>query len=96
MPEGKHHPFLELFMTAWIVVRVGLILVVWLSIFLALFLGYFTVPIIMVIVISGIYALTDATFFVASRMRQQAENMREEILNSRSRPEDDEPPADSA
>ena len=82
MPEGKRSQLSETFMTIWIIVRVGLILVVWLALFLALFLGYFTVPIIIVIILSSLYTLTDAAFFVANR-RQQQERERDEMLKER-------------
>ena len=91
MPESKRPVFSEMFMTVWIIIRVALILVVWLSLFLALFLGYFTVPIILVILVSGVYALTDAAFLVSNKIRKQAENMRGEIIKNRARPDDDEP-----
>jgi apolipoprotein N-acyltransferase len=92
MPDGKQSTVPEVFMTIWIVLRVGLILVVWLLLFLALFLGYFTVPIILVVILAAIYALTDAAFLVANQLRKQAKNKRDEIIQARRLPDDEDPP----
>lgn len=71
MSEPKESRLLESFLTLWIVIRVGFILVVWIGLFLAMFLGYFTVPIILVVVLTIIYGLSDAALLLVTRMKKQ-------------------------
>lgn len=71
MPEPKKSKLLESFLTLWIVIRVGFILVIWIGLFLAMFLGYFTVPIILVVVLTILYGLSDAVLLLVARTRKQ-------------------------
>jgi hypothetical protein len=48
-----------------IILRVGIILVVWMLLFLAMFLGYFTIPVFVVILLTLVYAITDFGLYVA-------------------------------
>lgn len=50
-----------------IIARVALIVVVWLGLFLALFLGYFTIPIILIAVMTIIYAVSDLGLYFLAR-----------------------------
>jgi hypothetical protein len=92
MPEGKQSSVPELFMTIWIIVRVGLILVVWILLFLALFLGYFMVPIFLVAIFALIYGLSDAAFIMTSKMQEKARGKHEEMAQARQLPGDEDHP----
>lgn len=50
-----------------ILARVALIVVVWLGLFLAIFLGYFTVPIILIALLTIIYAVSDLGLYLLAR-----------------------------
>lgn len=63
-----------------ILARVGVILVVWLAIFLAMFLGYFTVPILLVGGLAVIYSLADLGLYVALKRQTKTEQLRHQFL----------------
>jgi hypothetical protein len=50
-----------------IMARVALIVVIWLGLFLAIFLGYFTVPIILIAILTVIYAVSDLGLYFMAR-----------------------------
>ncbi len=60
-------------LSPWIVVvillRVLFVLAVWIVIFVGMFLGYFTLPLFMLTVVSLVYTLTDAGLLVTIRRR---------------------------
>jgi protein-S-isoprenylcysteine O-methyltransferase Ste14 len=77
-PSQRANPLLMLF----IIGRVIIILLVWLGVFLAMFLGYFTVPIILIGALAVIYALADLGFYVAVNRQRKARDLRKSFLNS--------------
>lgn len=56
-----------------ILIRVALVVVVWLGLFLAIFLGYFTVPIILIAVLTVIYAITDLGLYYMARKNKKGD-----------------------
>jgi uncharacterized YccA/Bax inhibitor family protein len=74
-----------------VLARVGLILVIWLAIFLAMFLGYFTVPILMVGGLAVIYSLADLGLYVALKRQAKTDQMRHQFLRDQSRAEEPDP-----
>jgi protein-S-isoprenylcysteine O-methyltransferase Ste14 len=77
-PNQRANPLLMVF----IIGRVIIILLVWLGVFLAMFLGYFTVPIILIGALAVIYALADLGFYVAVNRQRKARDLRKSFLNS--------------
>jgi hypothetical protein len=71
-----------------ILARVGFVLVVWLAIFLAMFLGYFTVPILMVGGLAVIYSLADLGMYVALKRQNRTEFLRHQFLRGQGRLEE--------
>jgi predicted DNA repair protein MutK len=71
-----------------IVGRVVVVLLIWLALFLAMFLGYFTVPILLVGVMTLVYGLSDIGLFVAMRRQQQARDARRDFVRLHSAAED--------
>jgi len=76
---------------AFILARVIVILLAWLGVFLAMFLGYFTVPVILIGAMALIYALVDLGFYVSVNRQKNASDLRHAFMSSR-KPEDREPP----
>jgi hypothetical protein len=64
MPQADKNNQIGALTGAVIIARVVFVLVIWLGLFVAMFLGYFTVPIIVVGGITLIYALSDLGFFL--------------------------------
>ena len=77
-PTGSRDPFLLLA----ILIRVLLILIVWLGVFLATFLGYFTVPVILIGIVAISYMLSDIGLYVAFRRRDTRSMQRRRLLDS--------------
>lgn len=77
-PSRRANPLLMVFVVA----RVIIILAVWLGVFLAMFLGYFTVPVILIGAVAIIYAIADLGFYVAVNKQRKASDMRHTFLES--------------
>jgi Kef-type K+ transport system membrane component KefB len=80
--ENKHSPGGDVIVSALIVARVLIILVVWLGVFLAIFLGYFTVPILLIGVITVIYLISDLGLFVVLKRRRKLKSERQEFVET--------------
>lgn len=65
-----------------IVLRVTIFLGIWLVLFMGMFLGYFTVPLILLVFLTLVYAITDAGLVIAL-MRQRARQARRAFLDTR-------------
>ena len=65
-----------------ILARVSIILVLWLGVFLATFLGYFTVPVILIGLVIGFYMLSDLGLYLVIRRRRRKVDQRQEFLKS--------------
>lgn len=65
-----------------IVLRVTIFLGIWLVLFMGMFLGYFTVPLILLALLTLVYAITDAGLVIAL-MRQRARQARRAFLDTR-------------
>jgi len=65
-----------------IVVRVTIFLLIWLVLFVGMFLGYFTVPLILLAALTLFYALTDAGLVMAL-VRRRAREARRAFLDAR-------------
>jgi len=63
--EGKINFVLSLV----VVFRVAIVLIIWLGLFLAMFLGYFTVPILVIGFVAIIYAIVDIGIFMIYNQR---------------------------
>jgi apolipoprotein N-acyltransferase len=64
---------LEVLFEIWIMIRVVLILIIWLGLFIAIFLGYYTIPIILVLFITLFYPISDALFVASLRRKRKAD-----------------------
>jgi len=67
VPEKNPSQRFDFLLAVVIIVRAALIVVVWLGLFLAIFLGYFTVPIILIAVLTIIYTISDLGLYFLSR-----------------------------
>ena len=65
-----------------IVLRVTIFLGIWLVLFMGMFLGYFTVPLILLALLTLVYAITDAGLVIAL-VRQRARQARRAFLDAR-------------
>jgi hypothetical protein len=65
-----------------IIGRVVLMLVIWIALFLAIFLGYFTYPLFLIGLLTLIYALSDLGIFVAIKKRKHERSGRNEFIKS--------------
>jgi predicted DNA repair protein MutK len=64
-----------------IILKVALVLVIWLGIFLAMFMGYFTVPLLLVGGLVLVYSLTEIGLAMAIN-RQKADDLRRDFLRA--------------
>ncbi len=72
----------EAFVMVVILARVTIILVLWLGVFLATFLGYFTVPVFLIGLVVAIYMLSDLGLYLAIRRRRRRVDQRRMFLDS--------------
>ena len=66
-----------------VVIRVIVVITLWLVLFLGVFLGSFTVPIILVTAITILYSVTDIGLFATVRRRERARREREAFLRKK-------------
>ena len=71
MSEDPDSPDFDFLLNIVIILRVGLILVVWIALFLAIFMGYFTFPIILIGLVSLVYAISDLGLFLARKRSKE-------------------------
>jgi len=65
-----------------ILARVLIILVLWLAVFLATFLGYFTVPFLLISIITAAYLISDLGLFFTLKKRKDVKTDRQEFIDS--------------
>lgn len=82
MPDKKPALYSDTAVVVVILVRVVVMLVIWLGVFLAIFFGYFTVPFILVSVITAIYLISDIGLFVSLRRKGSRESERQAFIES--------------
>ena len=74
MPGSSKASVPEPLMFLWVILKVVSFLGIWLAIFLAMFMGYFTIPIIMIGILALVYAFADVgTAITNKRQRRQEE-----------------------
>ena len=61
---------------------VFLMLVLWIGVFLAIFLGYFTVPLLLIGIITAVYLISDLGLFVTLKKRVNPLSERQKIIES--------------
>lgn len=76
----QQFPQYELFVGIIVLVRVGLALLIWVMLFLGLFLGYFTFPVLLVGVLFLIYAVLDLGLLFTVRRQEKDRSARQEFL----------------
>lgn len=81
MPEPKQPKRTNPLLMAFVLGRVIIILLVWLGVFLAMFLGYFTVPVILIGAMAIIYALVDLGFYMSVNRQKKASDLRHSFLS---------------
>jgi len=82
VPERDSSSSIDPWVGVVIIVRVVVILIIWLGLFLSIFLGYFTVPILLIGLVTVIYMLSDLGIFVAIKRRQQAMKERQKMIET--------------
>jgi len=80
--ENKPSPSTDAIVVIVILARVFIMLALWLLVFLGIFLGYFTVPILLIGIITAIYMISDLGLFVTLKQRKQKNNERKEFIES--------------
>jgi membrane protein YdbS with pleckstrin-like domain len=73
---------LKALVVAVVVIRVTAVLVVWLLLFVAMFLGYFTVPIFAVGAIIILFALPDVGLYARASSLERAQQERRSFLSA--------------
>lgn len=91
MHEDDHSKRTNPLLMAFIIGRVVIILLVWLGVFLAMFLGYFTVPVILIGAMAIIYALVDLGFYMTVNRQKKASDLRHSFLDSRTYTDREDP-----
>jgi len=71
-----------------VAIRVIVAITVWLVLFLGVFLGYFTVPILLVTALTLLYSVTDIGLFMTVRRRERARKEREALLRAQRKPDE--------
>ena len=79
IPANKNTP-LSPFVAAFILLRVVLILIIWLGLFLTMYVGFFTIPVIVISIITIIYAIMDVVLYVRVRQYERFAKERKEFL----------------
>ena len=82
MSEKNNSQNADVWVGLVIIARVILMLAVWITLFLAIFLGYFTYPLFLIGLLTLIYALSDLGIFVALKKRKPSRSGRDELLRS--------------
>jgi hypothetical protein len=77
-PE-QHGPPNDIWVSIVILARVVIILTAFLAVFLAIFMGYFTFPIILIMLSSIVYLILDRDFFLRLRQRLRARLKRQDL-----------------
>lgn len=68
-PDRQHGPSVDIWVGLVIIGRVLMITVVFLALFLAIFMGYFTFPIVVIAVVSIVYMISDVGLYMAIKKR---------------------------
>lgn len=82
MSKNKPSPTSDAIVVSVILVRVFVMLVLWLGVFLAIFLGYFTVPFLLISITSAVYLISDLGLFVTLKRRKKNKSERQEFIES--------------
>lgn len=80
MKEKHKSASADLWFTIVIVGRVAFMIGIWLLLFLMLFLGYFTVPIILIGGITLVYMLSDFGMVYIMKRQKKAQEQRKELI----------------
>ena len=78
--NGNSSPTEDTFIIIVIAVRVFVVLVLWLAMFLTIFLGYFTVPFILMVLITAIFLISDLSLFTKLKRRKKDSLTHHEFL----------------
>ncbi len=79
IPANKNTP-LSPFVAAFILLRVVVILVIWLGLFLTMYVGFFTIPVILISIMTIIYAIMDVVLYVRVRQYERFVKERKKFL----------------
>ena len=82
MSENKPSPSSDVIVVIVILARVFVMLVMWLCVFLAIFLGYFTVPFLLISLITAVYLISDQGLFVTLKRRRKHISEGQEFIES--------------
>jgi hypothetical protein len=83
MPEGSKAHIPEPLLFMWVIVKVALFIGIWLAIFMTMFLGYFTIPVIMIGVLVIVYAITDIGAYVAVKRQRTGAELRAQFQQTK-------------
>lgn len=87
MADNQQPTGIDPWISIVIIIRVVAILVLWIVLFLSIFLGYFTFPILLIGLVTVIYMVSDLGIFVTLRRRQQTARLKREQLNASTNPD---------
>jgi hypothetical protein len=80
--ENDPTPSFDIWLSVVIIGRVVLMLGLWITLFLMIFLGYFTVPILIIGAVTILYMVSDLGMFVVVRRHRQALQQRKVLLEN--------------
>jgi amino acid transporter len=76
----ERNPATDFWVTLVILGRVVMILVLWVTLFVAIFLGYFTLPVLLIGLVTVIYMISDFGLYMTVKKRQQRARQEREAL----------------
>ncbi len=82
MSENKPSPNTDAFIVIVILVRVFVVLALWLGMFLVIFFGVFTVPFILMTLITAVYLISDLGLFATLKRRGITKSERQKFIEA--------------
>ncbi len=82
MSNNQQPASIDPWISVVIIVRVIAILVLWIVLFLSIFMGYFTFPILLIGLVTVIYMISDLGIFVTLKRRQEAARQKQKAAET--------------
>jgi membrane protein implicated in regulation of membrane protease activity len=90
MPTKKSPNDISAFVLLMVIIRVTIIIFIWLGLFIAMFVGVFTIPVLMVGGLTLVLALFDVGMFVKVDRYQHGREAEKELMKTLQDPDQEE------